>query len=680
MKNGDASIKFVKPQPISSQAWSNFSCVFYNNYKQKFVSCDNCKDILSHTSSNGTSSMTKHYRSCTKAANYTSEQKNIKEYFSSTKSRSIPKKVKEKITIASAEFAALDNRPFHLLCGDGFQNFAQAIFDAGKTLYNTSNISIEDLLPHPATVSRNIDKIFNYRNSQLIDLCKAMKSYTVVVDFWTESHTGIHYCGIALNHINSELQFQSFVLGCYPYDHENHNASQIRQFVDSKLTEYGLILDNQKFVVTDNENRMKAAFKDSCCRVGCAIHYVNKQLEHTFTTKEINKIKVNCDIVQQMFSNIRKIVAHVTRSHKQCKLSHKLQSYSETRFNGAFVTMDIFLLVFDELISVMDLNFINYYLSIDKELLECVCCFLKIFEQTIEELSKDTEPTIYKVLPLREYLLNHCQVNADDYDGLKEIKIFLKLRIEDVWILHGVHYITTLLHPLFKNFRMNPHLKTKAIDLVKNEILKRHLLSNNNNSSTIAASVVFTSTSDIPSINSNSLLSKCFDLPTTTQKLASTSFDELDEYLNLNVEFHDDDDILIFWSQHQSKFPIIASIVQDYYAIPASNTVVERLFSSSKNTISDRRTRLDTGKVNKLLFLQKNLSVLKSFDKIPVKEVVNNHLKRKTTEPSSTLFQDQEQTMTADAKKIKPVKQDHIVICDDNDSEQNKENDDSDLF
>ncbi len=221
------------------------------------------------------------------------------------------------------------------------------------------------------------------------------------------------------------MQFQNFILGCYPYDRENQTAKQIRQFVDSKLIEYGLTLNNQIFIVTDNENRMKAAFKDSCSRVGCSIHYLNKQLEHTFTTKEIDHVKVNCDIAQEMFSNVRKIVSHMSRCHKQCKLSHELETYSDTRFNGAFITMDIFLLVFDELASVLDSDYINYYFAIDKDLLECVCRFLKIFEAAIGELSKDTAPTIHKVLPLREYMLNHCQVDVDDNEGIKEIKIFL---------------------------------------------------------------------------------------------------------------------------------------------------------------------------------------------------------------------------------------------------------------
>jgi len=261
--------------------------------------------------------------------------------------------------------------------------------------------------------------------------------------------------------------------------------------------------------------------------------------------------------------------------------------------------------------------------------------------------------------------------------------IILESRIKSVWVLHDVHYITSLLHPSFKNFRGNPQLKTTAIDLVNNEILKRHSLSTNNGSSTNIASLDSTTALDTQSTYSNSLLSKCFDLSTTNQQSSSTPCNELDEYMNLNIQLTENDDILQFWLQHKSKFPNLASIVQDYYAIPASNTIVERLFSSSKNTISDRRTRLSTEKVNKLLFLQKNLLILKSFDKQAVNEVVDVQLKRKTAEPSSsTSSQNEEQVMTVVTKKIKRVEQDNIVVCDsDNEeSEGNKENDEADFF
>jgi hypothetical protein len=123
--------------------------------------------------------------------------------------------------------------------------------------------------------------------------------------------------------------------------------------------EYHLFLDDRAFVVCDNENKMKATFKDLCTRIGCSIHYLNKQLEHCFTTEVIDKVQANSDLAQQIFVHIRRIVSHMRRAHKQSKLPRKLQSYSDTRFNGALHMMDVFLQVLDELAGVLERSFMD---------------------------------------------------------------------------------------------------------------------------------------------------------------------------------------------------------------------------------------------------------------------------------------------------------------------------------
>jgi hypothetical protein len=70
-------------------------------------------------------------------------------------------------------------------------------------------------------------------------------------------------------------------------------------------------------------------------------------------------------------------------------------------------------------------------------------------------------------------------------------------------------------------------------------------------------------------------------------------------------------------------FPVLYSIARDILIIPATNTSVERLFSASGNTITDTRTRLSAEKVDKLMFIKKNLLILK---KIFFKDEKVNHL------------------------------------------------------
>ena len=51
-------------------------------------------------------------------------------------------------------------------------------------------------------------------------------------------------------------------------------------------------------------------------------------------------------------------------------------------------------------------------------------------------------------------------------------------------------------------------------------------------------------------------------------------------------------------------------------------TIVKRLFSASKNIMTDKRTSLNENKFDKLLFLKENLFILK---KIKKKELIKHH-------------------------------------------------------
>ena len=236
---------------------------------------------------------------------------------------------------------------------------------------------------------------------------------------------------MAIRYVDDNFKLFNFILGCFPYDAASHSALHLREFIVRKLEEFHLQLDSTKYVVSDNEPKMIATFRDYCIRIGCADHYLNKQLQHAFESEQIhlskNKIeKVDCDIVQNLFNQIKKIVCHVRRSHQQQNLSRQLVSYSETRFNGGLLMMDTFRRLFCELPSVLvNGNFMMNYNMIEKDLLDEVCSFLGPFEEVIKALSEDQVPTLHRVIPLRQCLINKCKVEEDDSNGVTQLKVFL---------------------------------------------------------------------------------------------------------------------------------------------------------------------------------------------------------------------------------------------------------------
>ncbi|CAF4131697.1 unnamed protein product [Rotaria sordida] len=401
IKQHDKSIVFRKPKKSlkSSPVWKHFSVVVVNNIEQEFVCCDNCKDLLVYQQRDGTTSMTKHKRAChdsiTISSSCSNNQLKVTEYYTSSKSSDIPKRIKEKIRMACTEFTALDCRAFELVTGEGFLKMAQNIFDADRCFNHLSNVKINQLIPSPITISRNIDHLYEEEKAQLLKLCSNMRS--------------LSYCGLALRHVTEDFKLQHFILGCFLFDLESQSANNIRAFVDSQLLSFGLVLNSRIFVVTDNESKMRAAFKEQCIRVGCSIHLVNKQLEHAFTSLEIDQQPVKCDKAHHLFGHAKRTITQVRRSHRQIKLKRKLQLYSDTRFN----------------VGVINKNLIDCLAAIDKDLLEELCVFLKLFDQAIDQLSDEDKPTIHQVIPIRQLLINHYEIKCDDSNGIKEIKRFV---------------------------------------------------------------------------------------------------------------------------------------------------------------------------------------------------------------------------------------------------------------
>lgn len=148
-------------------------------------------------------------------------------------------------------------------------------------------------------MSLGVDCLYDIWKKKLRDICASLKTYAITVDFWTARKTGMYllfihqlflsdslfpgisFCGLSLHYVDDQFMLRMFYLGCKPYTLDNQKAPSVRMFVEHELAIYGLSLGYHSYVVSDNENKMKAAFGD-VTRVGCADHYLSKRLQHAF--------------------------------------------------------------------------------------------------------------------------------------------------------------------------------------------------------------------------------------------------------------------------------------------------------------------------------------------------------------------------------------------------------------
>lgn len=63
---------------------------------------------------------------------------------------------------------------------------------------------------------------------------------------------------------------------------------------------------------------------------------------------------------------------------------------------------------------------------------------------------------------------------------------------------------------------------------------------------------------------------------------------------------------LIFWSNNEQKFPLLAKLAKKYLSVQASSAAVERMFSIAGHIFSIKRRRMTTTLFMSLVFLKLN--------------------------------------------------------------------------
>jgi len=83
-----------------------------------------------------------------------------------------------------------------------------------------------------------------------------------------------------------------------------------------------------------------------------------------------------------------------------------------------------------------------------------------------------------------------------------------------------------------------------------------------------------------------------------------TSAAEVDTYLHMSdVSSH----VTEFWYQLQQQLPKTADLAKKLFSIPATSTASERIFSVCGTVITERRCRLSTSSLEKLVFIKYNM-------------------------------------------------------------------------
>lgn len=239
-----------------STVWINFNEIVNKDEQTVgFAMCKNCSQIFKYDYKTGTSTLKCH--KCPADEN----QSKITLYWGE---KDVPTAAKEATTKKLINLVCKDLRPFEIIAGQGFREFSQEIINIGATY---GSLSVDDLFPHPTTISRNVIK-----NAESVKSKLALKLKDVfelvggafTTDMWTDDYRKISYISLTVHYIDENWQLTEQILAASKFPDVRHTSEQIKKVILGILKGYNLIPDvtMKKFTfVTDSGANFIAAFR-----------------------------------------------------------------------------------------------------------------------------------------------------------------------------------------------------------------------------------------------------------------------------------------------------------------------------------------------------------------------------------------------------------------------------------
>lgn len=247
---------FCQEKSGKSEVWMNFEEIIDKKEQTVgYVMCKNCSQVFKYDYKTGTSSLRRH--NCSSD----DKQSKITSYWGK---KTAPTSAKEVTTNKIINLVCKDLRPFEIIVGQGFREFSQEMINIGATY---GNLSVNELFPHPTTISR---KIIKNAESTKADLALKLKDIFNLVggafttDMWTDDYRKVSYISLTVHYTDENWQLNEQILAASKFPDVKHTADQIKKLILSILKSYNLIPDvtMKKFTfVTDSGANFVAAFR-----------------------------------------------------------------------------------------------------------------------------------------------------------------------------------------------------------------------------------------------------------------------------------------------------------------------------------------------------------------------------------------------------------------------------------
>ncbi|KAK6167191.1 hypothetical protein SNE40_021284 [Patella caerulea] len=254
----------------------------------------------------------------------------------------------------------------------------------------------------------------------------------------------------------------------------------------------------------------------------------------------------------------------------------------------------------------------------DLEVLEVVNKAINLIVEFTDALSGESHVNVSMVMPVIQLLNDDILAHKEeDVTLTREIKTRILDYLNDKYSderSKSLLNIASFLDPRYKTKFLTASDNISTQMKVREEAISVTSLNSDNTYPTTSDSNIETDTSfTLPpqpakKLRLGNLFKRRDSLHDTDISLTDAEVidNELKRYLALpNTDYESNP--LEWWKENYSFFPKLSPLVRKYLCIPATSCPSERLFSTSGNIVSCKRTCLNPDKVNQLVFLARNL-------------------------------------------------------------------------
>ena len=594
-----------KPKKFRSDVWDFFTKVPGG----KKVLCGLCKNEYSYLGA--TSNLREHllryhkekYKRNESGSNKASdgkEQTSMDAFF--TRSKCPPSRAK-KITELIAFMVAKDLRPAAVVDGEGFKRLLSYL-EPGYVI--PSSVHIMDVIRRKYTVAKE-------KLKRILAESGKTTQYSLTTDIWT-SFANDAYISLTVHFIDECWELRSYTLTTYPFP-EQHTGDNIVEKLKEVVGEYE-IDDNSIFAIVHDQGsnfqragRLLEADKQ-WNSLNCAAHCLQLCVIEGLGINAIAQALAAAKALVKHFHHSARATEELRKKQESMNQpTHKLVNECKTRWNSTFYMCQSLLqnrwpvsaVIADESVTRVEHRRLDLS-NAQWELLGDLVKILHPLEIGTTHLCSESTSSISSILPVLFGILKHLEVKEGDSTNIRRFKMSVESQIKSRWDLNDIassdiKVIAAALDPRYKALKF---LSVEKICEVKTKI--RHKIQNLQ---------IDSDSSNSESQVQPSMKKKALDILFGPEE-NDTSVrleDEVDLYFSETCTPRNSNP-LVWWKANSLRYPRLSKLVKPLFAIPATSTSSERLFSVAGLTVTRLRSSLSRDNVNALIFLHNNYSLL----------------------------------------------------------------------